>query len=148
MSTFSWTPYLGDTLWYDNLTHNRLNLAWYPNDEFTVIIEMRNRLFVGSSVNNFSNYGELIDSINDFFNLSYNVIDNENMVLNMMFDRLYVQWVKNDWEIKLGRQRINWGVNLAWNPNDWFNAYSFFDFDYEERPGSDAVRVTYYTGVA
>ena len=149
MSTFSWTPYLGDTLWYDNLTHNRLNLAWYPNDEFSVYIEMRNRLFVGSSVKNFDNYGELIDTNNDFFNLSYTyTTDNGNAVLNMMFDRLYVQWLKNDWEVKLGRQRINWGVNLAWNPNDWFNAYSFFDFDYEERSGSDAVRVTYYTGVA
>lgn len=147
MSTFSWSPYLGDTLWYDNLTHNRLNLAWYPNDDFTVIVEMRNRLFLGSSVKNFDNYGELIDSNNDFFDLSYTA-SSENAVLNMMFDRLYVQWVKNDWEIKLGRQRINWGVNLAWNPNDWFNAYSFFDFDYEERPGSDAVRATYYTGVA
>ena len=63
MSTFSWTPYLGDTLWYDNLTHNRLNLAWYPNDEFSVYIEMRNRIFVGSSVNNISNYGELIQIV-------------------------------------------------------------------------------------
>ena len=147
MSTFSWTPYLGDTLWYDNLTHHRLNMAWYPNDEFSVFIEMRNRVFVGSSVSNVPNYGELIDSNNDFFDLSYSA-SGDNVVLNMMFDRLYVQWVKNDWELKLGRQRINWGVNLAWNPNDWFNAYSFFDFDYEERPGSDAVRVTYYTGVA
>jgi len=148
MSTLSWSPYLADTLWYDNLTHNRLNFAYYPTDEFSVFIEMRNRLFVGSSVKNFPNYEELIDSNNDFFNLSYNLIDTESMVLNVMLDRVYVQWVKNDWEVKLGRQRINWGVNLAWNPNDWFNAYSFFDFDYEERPGSDALRVTYYTGVA
>ena len=81
MSTFSWTPYLGDTLWYDNLTHNRLNLAWYPDDEFSIFIEMRNRLFVGSSVSNIPSYGELIDSNNDFFNLSYNVIDTENAVL-------------------------------------------------------------------
>ncbi|MCK5169437.1 MAG: hypothetical protein KAQ75_06135, partial [Bacteroidales bacterium] len=29
--------------------------------------------------------------------------------------------------------------------NDIFNSYSFFDFDYEERPGSDAIRVQYYT---
>jgi len=147
MSTLSWSPYLADTLWYDNLTHNRLNLAWYPSDEFSVYIEMRNRLFVGSSVKNIPNYDEIIDSNNDFFDLSYTV-SSEDVVLNMMFDRLYVQWVKDNWEVKLGRQRINWGVNLAWNPNDWFNAYSFFDFDYEERPGSDALRVTYYTGVA
>ena len=149
MSSFSWTPYLADTLWYDNLIHNRLNLAWYPNDGFSVYAEMRNRIFLGSSVKNIDNYGELIDANNDFFDLSYTyTTDNGNAVLNMMFDRLYVQWVKNNWELKLGRQRINWGVNLAWNPNDWFNAYSFFDFDYEERPGSDAVRATYYTGVA
>jgi hypothetical protein len=147
MSTFSWTPYFADTLWYDNLTHNRLNMAWYPNDEFSLIIEMRNRLFLGSSVKTIPDYGELIDANNDFFDLSYTVYG-DNAVLNMMFDRLYVQWVKNNWELKLGRQRINWGVNLAWNPNDWFNAYSFFDFDYEERPGSDAFRATYYTGVA
>jgi hypothetical protein len=32
----------------------------------------------------------------------------------------------------------------VWNPNDIFNAYSFFDVDYIERPGSDAVRLQYY----
>ena len=148
MSTFSWSPYIGDSLWYDNLTHNRLNLAWYPGDNWSVYIEMRNRLFTGSSVMNFPDYGELVDNNNDFFTLSWNAIDNEHVVLNLMFDRLFLQYVNGNWEVKLGRQRINWGVNLAWNPNDWFNAYSFFDFDYEERPGSDAVRVTYYTGVA
>lgn len=148
MSTFSWTPYFADTLWYDNLTHNRLDLAWYPNESISVHVEMRNRLFFGASVNNIPDYADLIDSNNDFFNLSYNVVDNGDVILNMMLDRLYMVWAKNNWEVKLGRQRINWGVNLAWNPNDWFNAYSFFDFDYEERPGSDAVRVTYYTGVA
>lgn len=154
MSTLSWSPYLGDSLWYDNLTHNRLNLAWYPTDNFSVFIEMRNQLFTGSSVRNFPpdnaplpSYGELIDGNNDYFDLSWNVINTEQAVLNMMFDRLFIQWANNNWEVKLGRQRINWGVNLAWNPNDWFNAYSFFDFDYEERPGSDALRVTYYTGV-
>ena len=48
-------------------------------------------------------------------------------------------------ELTLGRQRINWGVNLAFNPNDLFNAYSLVDFDYQERPGADAVRFQYYT---
>lgn len=43
-----------------------------------------------------------------------------------------------------GRQRINWGINLVWNPNDLFNAFSYMDFDYEERPGSDAILITWY----
>lgn len=33
---------------------------------------------------------------------------------------------------------------MAWNPNDWFNTYNYFDFDYEERPGTDAIRVRVY----
>ena len=155
MSTFSWSPYLGDTLWYDNLTHNRLNLAWYPTENISFYVEMRNQLFTGASVKNVPGYGELVNNNDSFFNLkgdvfafSWNAIDNENAVLNLMIDRFFLQWAKNNWEVKLGRQRINWGVNVAWNPNDWFNAYSFFDFDYEERPGSDALRVTYYTGAA
>jgi hypothetical protein len=35
-------------------------------------------------------------------------------------------------------------MNLVWNPNDIFNTYNFLDFDYEERPGSDAIRIQYY----
>lgn len=153
MSTFN---SIGDSLWYENLTHNRLNFAYYPNDNLAMYVEVRNRIFVGDFVKSWPGntipgiptYGEIINNNNDFFDLSGNLVDNGSIVFNVMVDRAFVEWVKNDWEVKVGRQRINWGVNLAWNPNDWFNAYSFFDFDYEERPGSDAVRITRYTGVA
>lgn len=140
--------YFNDDLWIEDLTHNRLNFAWYPNTNFTAYVEFRNRLFLGDFVSDIPGYNQIIDSNNDYFDLSANLINNKSALLNVMVDRVYVQWNKNDWEIKLGRQRINWGVNLAWNPNDWFNAYSFFDFDYEERPGSDALRISKYTGVA
>ena len=65
-----------------------------------------------------------------------------------MIDRLYLQWNDDSWQFKVGRQRINWGVNLAWNPNDIFNAYSLYDFDYEERPGTDALRFQKFIGYA
>ncbi|HEX5168079.1 MAG TPA: hypothetical protein VFW11_02825 [Cyclobacteriaceae bacterium] len=139
---------LGDSLMFQNLIHNRLNFAWYPNKHFTFYAEFRNRLITGDFVSEVPGYAELINSNNDYFDLSANLIESNNAVLNVMADRLYMQWAKNNWEIKAGRQRINWGVNLAWNPNDWFNAYSFYDFDYEERPGSDAVRIIHYTGAA
>jgi len=145
MSSFN---YLNDDLWFEDLTHNRLNLAWYPNEQFSFFVEARNRLFLGDFVKDIPNYSSIIDANNDYFDLSANLINNKSAILNVMVDRAYVQWNRNDWEVKLGRQRINWGVNLAWNPNDWFNAYSFFDFDYEERPGSDALRISKYTGVA
>jgi hypothetical protein len=140
--------YLGDSSLFQNLVHNRLNFAWYPNDNFTVYAEIRNRLISGDFVKKIPNYSQLIDSNNGYFDLSANLVQGNSTVLNVMADRLYVQWIKDNWEVKAGRQRINWGVNLAWNPNDWFNAYSFFDFDYEERPGSDAIRIVHYTGAA
>ncbi|HOO08989.1 MAG TPA: hypothetical protein PKW06_03520 [Cyclobacteriaceae bacterium] len=138
--------YFNDELWVEDLTHNRLNFAWYPDDDFSIYVEFRNRLFVGDFVRGIPHYNKIVDSNNDYFDLSANLVDTKYALLNVMADRAYVQWNKNNWEVKVGRQRINWGVNLAWNPNDWFNAYSFFDFDYEERPGSDAVRISKYTG--
>ncbi len=51
---------------------------------------------------------------------------------------------------KLGKglQRINWGKAWAWNSNDLFNTYNVLDFDYEERPGTDAVSALYNYGNA
>lgn len=62
-------------------------------------------------------------------------------MLHYIPDRLNMEWNRNDWRVTLGRQRINWGINTVSNPNDLFNIYSFYDFDYPERPGSDAVRI-------
>ncbi|WP_258099733.1 hypothetical protein [Marinoscillum pacificum] len=137
-----------DSVLVDNLIHHRLNLAYYPSDNFTAKLEIRNRVFTGDLVKLFPNYGELIDVNNDYFDLSFMPVNRDNLVIHSMIDRAYVQYNKDDWEVTLGRQRLNWGVNLAWNPNDLFNSYSFFDFDYEERPGSDALRVRKYTGYA
>jgi hypothetical protein len=57
---------------------------------------------------------------------------------------LWIDFNYGKFQARIGRQRINWGQTLVWNPNDIFNAYSFFDFDYIERPGSDAARIQFY----
>jgi hypothetical protein len=142
----------GNTL--DNLVHNRLNLTWKPNEKFQTQVEMRNRIFWGDQVAFYQELGspfsyvDLIDVNDDFFDLSFVPINEDKWVVHSMIDRAYVQWREEGWELRVGRHRINWGINLAWNPNDIFNAYSFFDFDYEERPGSDAVRFQRFIGYA
>lgn len=136
-----------DSTTFDNLIHNRLNFKWFPNDQINVKIELRNRLFWGETVKYVPNYGNFVDVNNDYLDLSV-MSGSGSTLFHSMIDRAYIEWYKGDWEVRFGRQRINWGVNLVWNPNDLFNAYSFFDFDYEERPGSDAIRVKKYTGVA
>ncbi|MEL7003498.1 MAG: hypothetical protein AAFN93_12295 [Bacteroidota bacterium] len=137
-----------DSTTFDNLVHNRLNLKWHASNSLTFSIEVRNRLFAGNLVKSVPEYERAIDLNNDFFDMSIQGPEGKSWIFQSMIDRAYVEWYKGDWEIRAGRQRINWGVNLVWNPNDLFNAYSFFDFDYEERPGSDAIRVKKYTGFA
>ena len=111
-------------------------------------MEIRNRIFWGDFAKNVTSYDQLVDLNNDFLDLSITAVDYRSWVIQSMVDRAYLEWHNDDWEVRLGRQRINWGVALVWNPNDLFNAFSFFDFDYEERPGSDGIRIKKYTGYA
>lgn len=135
-----------DSPWIiDNLAHNRLNFKWYLTDNFTFATDMRNRWIYGDYVKGIPNYDKFVSTDNGYLNfLTNNLYSNTSSVLTTSFDRFYVEYNANRWTITAGRQRINWGQSFAWNPNDIFNSYSFFDFDYEERPGSDALRVQYY----
>jgi hypothetical protein len=103
-------------------------------------------LNMNSGLTGFYNYVEQIDGDNGIADLSLLLAKGKNYLLNVFFDRLWFQYTIGNLEITAGRQRINWGQTFVWNPNDIFNTYNFFDFDYPERPGSDAIRVQYYTG--
>jgi hypothetical protein len=134
-----------DAILNDNLIHNRLNLKIYLNDNFSTSLEIRNRVFWGNSIQTIPNYAASIDTDLQDVDLSVNLLDKPALLVHSKIDRLNVNYQSDRWNITLGRQRINWGKNLAWNPNDLFNTYNFFDFDYEERPGTDALRIQYYT---
>lgn len=135
-----------DALLSDNLIHNRMNFSAYAG-AFTLNMGMRNRLMWGDFVR-LDAYADYISTDNGYWDLSWNVKEGNAYLLNTTIDRLYLDFVHEKIQITLGRQRINWGINLVWNPNDLYNAYSFLDFDYEERPGTDAIRFQYYTGMA
>lgn len=128
----------------DNLIHNRLNFRYYANDHISFALENRNRLFYGTTVNANPNYGLLFDADGGIIDMSFLPIDENGLVFHSIIDRLWFDYSSERMNLRIGRQRINWGVNLVWNPNDIFNAYSFVDFDYEERPGSDAIRFEYF----
>ena len=129
-----------------NLFHNRLNfkLNLFTNMHFRA--EVRNRLFYGEQVKLTSGFGKYIDYDSGLADMSYNIVEDTSLVFNTTIDRLLINWSDSKWEITIGRQRINWGINMAWNPNDIFNAFNYFDFDYSERPGTDAIRIQHNTG--
>jgi hypothetical protein len=130
-----------------NQIHNRLNFKWYATNELTFAVEARNRLFFGQMIKEFPYYKDMIDTDNGFLDLGTVLISADSWFLHTMIDRAWIDYTNGDWQVRVGRQRINWGLNLVWNPNDIFNTFSYFEFDYEERPGSDAVKIQYYTGV-
>ena len=101
----------------DNLLHNRLNFEWFPNENFTFHADLRSRIFFGDIVRANPDYADLVnDANNDYLDLSVILLDRNNFVIHSMLDRLYFEYVKNNWEIRLGRQRVNWGINTVWNP--------------------------------
>lgn len=143
----SWQAGAAGDLTTQAFFHNRLNFRAYPFESLTMGLELRNRLFYGEGVKADPNYGQrLMGEYPQRFELSDLLVEESGVVLHSKIDRAWMRYSKGDWEVSVGRQRINWSTNLVWNPNDLFNAYSFVDFDYEERPGSDAIRLRYFPG--
>ena len=131
----------------NQIIHHRVNLTWHFKSDFVFHAGWRNQLFFGEQYKRSPTFGTDLKSLQkDFFSLSYNIIDHKDILLNTTLDRFYLEYYAGNLEVSLGRQRVNWGINTIWNPNDIFNVYSFIDFDYEERPGSDVLLVRYYTG--
>jgi len=128
---------------FDQQIHNRINLKYYRG-HWSAALSMRNRLFQGNSPQQGSAFSDVLDQDPGLMDLSFLYWESDEIILHTIFDRAWVQYEKGQASIRLGRQRINWGITGIFNPNDILNQYNFFDFDYEERPGADALRILMY----
>jgi hypothetical protein len=137
-----------DTWLNSSMLHNRLNFKAYPVTGITMALEIRNRFVLGDMVELDPTYSPALASDPGWVDMSWNIFSEQSFVLNTFIDRAWIDYTAGKLRLTLGRQRINWSQALVWNPNDIFNTYSFFDFDYMERPGSDAIRAVYSTGPA
>lgn len=144
MATYSIPEKQSNTL--DHLIHNRFNFEYRFSPNWRVNVGMRNRAIWGDALD-IAQYPHLVSLDNGYLDLSKNWRE-DKVILNTQFDRLYVSWQQEDWRAQFGRFRVNWSMNTIWNPNDIYNAYSIYDFDYEERAGTDAVLVSKTLGFA
>jgi len=133
-----------DLLVNNGLIHNRLNFKYTPDSKWTFTAEIRNRAVFGNFSSLSPDYYSRLTADNGWMNLSWNITQGGSYLLNTSVERLNIAYSYNKWSFVVGRQRINWSQTLMFNPNDIFNGYSFFDFDYPEKAGSDAVRLSYY----
>lgn len=130
-----------------NTISNRIDFRWYPNDKIETYVGMRNIVSYGQIPFDFYPYmADLSVKDNGKLDLTRLVAKDSAYFLTSNIDRAYFQYTNDKFELIVGRQRINWGINLVWTPNDIFNSSNYFDFDYVERPGSDAILAQYYTG--
>lgn len=131
-----------------NTITNRFDFRWYPNDNIRTHIGMRNIISSGQMVTDYYPMMHNIALIDQGkLDLTAMIFQEKSIFMYTNLDRANIEFTAGKLVITAGRQRVNWGINLVWNPNDIFNAYNYFDFDYTERPGSDAVRLQYYTGM-
>lgn len=130
----------------DHLLHSRINTRWYSANSLTAALELRTRIFYGETVEKIPFYSSIIKSKQGFVDLDVLLWDEKKSIGYVEVDRLWLDYIKDSWQFTIGRQRIAWGTSWAWNPTDLFNPKDVLDFDYEELPGADAIRVQYYTG--
>jgi hypothetical protein len=124
----------------------RVDLHFYPAESFTAGLGSRHLLTVRRNIGGETSYADQINPAGDYYLDLEASSAGGNSVLTSAVDRLWVDWTCRRLEVTAGRQRIAWGTCLVWNPTDLFNPYSVLDFDYEEKPGSDALRIEVYTG--
>jgi hypothetical protein len=132
---------------WQNTTQLRTNLFYYPEDNITTSAQARTLLVLQENSDLLRQFQSALNTTGSYyFDLKLEWLKNDDAYGFTEIDRLYLDWVYKDWEVIFGRQRIAWGTCLVWNPTDFFNPFDILDFDYEERPGTDAVHVQYYTG--
>ncbi len=62
----------------------------------------------------------------------------------MKIDRLNVKTNFSDFDIRLGRQAISWGVGRFWQPLDIFGAFDANELVRDYKPGIDVLNINYY----
>ncbi len=142
-----WSAKQTDYLKFQNSVGNRLNFNYLITNELSVKASLRTIFDYGQFVSLIPNYENITAKDNGYFNLTKIITSKTSYILYSNFDRLNIHYAKNNFEIQIGRQRVNLGISMVWTPNDIFNSSSFLNFDYVEKPGSDAIRFQYYTGI-
>jgi hypothetical protein len=128
---------------YDNVLHNRFETEWTITPDLELNADLRTLLRNGYTVRHTPGLAQFYEVDPNLMDLSWVWVDSDEALLYSQIDRLHLSYFNGPVEVYAGRQRINWGKTTVWNPNDLFNNYAFLDFDYEERPGVDAVSAVY-----
>lgn len=128
-----------------NTLQGRINLNAYAG-EFTLSAQSRHLFVLRKNQKDAQLFLDAFQVRKGYADLNWDYFSGQGLLARAEVDRLYLDWTRDNWQLTVGRQRIAWGSALVWNITDFFNPFNILDFDYEEKPGSDAIRLQYYTG--
>lgn len=128
----------------DHILHLRVNSKLFLSEYLSFNAEARNRIYIGDSPEKIPDFSSFMKPNHDLGDMDIFWWENNSSIGHSELDRLNAEINISKFQLTLGRQRIAWGTALVWNPTDIFNPMSILDFDYEERPGVDALRAQYY----
>jgi hypothetical protein len=140
-----WIP--PETSRWETMTtiYNRLDFRWSWEKGLSFHAGARNLFNYGQLIQDtYPLYPEFATVDNGYVDMTWLWAKDTSYFFYSNIDRLNLKYRAGKFEATVGRQRINWGINLVWTPNDIFNSFNYFDFDYVERPGCDAVLLEYY----
>lgn len=123
---------------------NRLRLGLtdrWQNIKFELIYD--NELQFGSYLDSlqFRQFVERDDL--RYWKLQGNSVDKNDVYGTHQLYRGTVQLTKNEFDLRIGRQQINWASALIWNPLDKFNPLNPLQLERDERQGVDAILLDY-----
>lgn len=131
------------TLHYDNIIHHRIESNWKFGNHLEFEADLRTRLLTGYNVEHQPGLKQMYEEDPNYLDMAWVWFDTKYTLMHSNIDRLYASYYNGPWDITLGRQRLNWSRTFVWSPNDLFNNFAYLDFDYEERPGTDALNLQY-----
>ncbi len=124
----------------ENILHANLKFNWQLNKPSSVYLSVHNRYFFGETIENEeSEYANSLAQSNNFVDMNWVFVEDDKSLLHTAVDRFYYQYKGKKMLVRAGKQRIDWSQTIVWNPNDFFNTFSFLNFDYETRSGIDAL---------
>ncbi len=102
-----------------NQVKNRFDFRWFPSNSFSMHIGMRNNFTFGMMPQLYYPYmADLAIQDPGYLDMTRLVAKDTSYFMISNLDRAYLRFSKENFQVTAGRQRINWGINMVWNPND------------------------------
>ncbi len=136
-------------------TINKNQYSWFTKLRFKPVFHLwedarleaaaETQIFIAQFPNPFVNTQSIYSR--QAVNMTWDLYNKGDFKAIEYIDRLFFKQTFNDFELTVGRQRINWGVGRIWQPTDRFHPINPANYVKIEKTGADAISFKYFLGL-